>query len=222
MRLVKSALCASVAVCVAVSVLLTGEASYAQGQGFALNRFDPAERGSDWFVLDSLDLRGHLRPAVGLRRRLGLQAARPVRRERQREERHRRASGLRAPRWLARPVGPRSRRREHPDRALPDGRRADDEGHHLRGSGHLVRRHPIRRGPPPARSARRRLQQRHRVRGLSSHRLAGAVHGRRKPSASRRAFPSPATSRGSRTPGASGSTIARSPRRSTRARSAAR
>jgi outer membrane protein OmpA-like peptidoglycan-associated protein len=47
-------------------VLLTGEASFAQGKGFALNRFDPSERGSDWFVLDSLDLRGHVRPAVGL------------------------------------------------------------------------------------------------------------------------------------------------------------
>ncbi len=26
----------------------------------------PAERGSDWFVLDSIDYRGHIRPAVGL------------------------------------------------------------------------------------------------------------------------------------------------------------
>ncbi|MFO0739482.1 MAG: OmpA family protein [Labilithrix sp.] len=38
----------------------------AAAQGFALNRFEPAERGSQWFVLDHLDLRGHLRPAVGL------------------------------------------------------------------------------------------------------------------------------------------------------------
>lgn len=34
-------------------------------QGFAINRFNPAERGSQWFALDSLDLRGHLRPAIG-------------------------------------------------------------------------------------------------------------------------------------------------------------
>jgi outer membrane protein OmpA-like peptidoglycan-associated protein len=34
-------------------------------RGFALNRFDPSERGSDWFVLDSLDLRGQSRPALG-------------------------------------------------------------------------------------------------------------------------------------------------------------
>jgi outer membrane protein OmpA-like peptidoglycan-associated protein len=34
--------------------------------GFALDRFDPAERGSEWFANDSLDLRGHLRPALGL------------------------------------------------------------------------------------------------------------------------------------------------------------
>lgn len=31
----------------------------------ALDRFDPAERGSEWFVLDTLDLRGRVRPAVG-------------------------------------------------------------------------------------------------------------------------------------------------------------
>jgi OmpA-OmpF porin, OOP family len=34
--------------------------------GFSVDRFDPAERGSDWFALDSLDLRGRLRPAVGV------------------------------------------------------------------------------------------------------------------------------------------------------------
>jgi outer membrane protein OmpA-like peptidoglycan-associated protein len=36
------------------------------GQGFAINRYNPAERGSEWFATDSLDLRGHLRPALGL------------------------------------------------------------------------------------------------------------------------------------------------------------
>ncbi len=34
--------------------------------GFALDRFNPSERGSEWFALDSLDLRGHVRPAVGV------------------------------------------------------------------------------------------------------------------------------------------------------------
>jgi OOP family OmpA-OmpF porin len=34
--------------------------------GFALDRFEPSERGSEWFSQDSLDLRGHLRPAIGL------------------------------------------------------------------------------------------------------------------------------------------------------------
>jgi outer membrane protein OmpA-like peptidoglycan-associated protein len=33
--------------------------------GLALDRFDPSERGSEWFVLDTLDLRGHVRPAIG-------------------------------------------------------------------------------------------------------------------------------------------------------------
>lgn len=37
----------------------------AQTQGFSINRFDLAERGSDWFVGDSLDLRGKVRPSIG-------------------------------------------------------------------------------------------------------------------------------------------------------------
>lgn len=36
-----------------------------QQRGFALDRFDPSDRGSEWFISDSLDLRGHLRPAAG-------------------------------------------------------------------------------------------------------------------------------------------------------------
>jgi OOP family OmpA-OmpF porin len=38
----------------------------ARGDGFAVDRFDPAEQGSEWFVLDSLDLRGPMRPAFGV------------------------------------------------------------------------------------------------------------------------------------------------------------
>lgn len=57
-------------VCVAVGTLLLGVATpsaHAQNaDGFALNRFDPAERGSDWFWAESLDLRGHNRLAVGM------------------------------------------------------------------------------------------------------------------------------------------------------------
>lgn len=34
--------------------------------GFALDQFTPAQRGSDWFVLDSLDIHGDQRMAVGL------------------------------------------------------------------------------------------------------------------------------------------------------------
>ena len=63
MRFAKSALCATA---LAVTSLVTSGTASAQTQGFALNRFDPADRGSDWFVLDSIDLRGHMRPAVGL------------------------------------------------------------------------------------------------------------------------------------------------------------
>lgn len=35
-------------------------------QGFALNRFEPAEGDSDWFAMQSLDLRGHGRWATGI------------------------------------------------------------------------------------------------------------------------------------------------------------
>jgi outer membrane protein OmpA-like peptidoglycan-associated protein len=49
----------------AAGLLTIAGSAEAQG-GFALNRFDPADRGSEWFMLDSLDLRGHLRPAAGI------------------------------------------------------------------------------------------------------------------------------------------------------------
>lgn len=53
----------------AVLTLITTAATESKAQvreGFALNRFDPSERGSEWFALDTLDLRGHARPALGL------------------------------------------------------------------------------------------------------------------------------------------------------------
>jgi OmpA-OmpF porin, OOP family len=37
-----------------------------KAEGFAINRFDPSERGSEWFALDSLDLRGTNRIAAGV------------------------------------------------------------------------------------------------------------------------------------------------------------
>ncbi len=49
----------------AVLSLLLPSAALAQNAGFAINRFDPAERGSDWFAADSLDLRGHGRLMLG-------------------------------------------------------------------------------------------------------------------------------------------------------------
>src|SRR4029078_5295598 len=51
-----------------VARLTTETSAHAQAQsdGFALNHFDPSERGSDWFANESLDLRGNGRLAVGL------------------------------------------------------------------------------------------------------------------------------------------------------------
>lgn len=50
----------------AAATLAPRSAQAQTANGFALDRFNPSERGSDWFVLDSLDLRGSYRPAVGL------------------------------------------------------------------------------------------------------------------------------------------------------------
>ena len=44
----------------------TADVAAQQAEGFALNRFEPSERGSEWFVGESLDLREHQRFAAGL------------------------------------------------------------------------------------------------------------------------------------------------------------
>src|SRR5688572_21716941 len=49
-----------------LTALLTASAAAQTEEGFALNRFDPSERGSDWFWAESLDLREHNRWAVGI------------------------------------------------------------------------------------------------------------------------------------------------------------
>ncbi|MDP9034969.1 MAG: OmpA family protein [Myxococcota bacterium] len=62
-----SARCVFVAT--ALAALLSGTSSHAQTvvtPGIALNRFEPSERGSDWFASESLDLRGTVRPALGV------------------------------------------------------------------------------------------------------------------------------------------------------------
>ena len=52
--------------CVFAAAMTVSGASFGQTVGgFALNRFDPSERGSDWFSTDSLDLRGNHRFAIG-------------------------------------------------------------------------------------------------------------------------------------------------------------
>src|SRR6185369_10965806 len=45
----------------------TATPAFAQpAPGFALNRYEPSERGSEWFALESLDLRGEGRLALGV------------------------------------------------------------------------------------------------------------------------------------------------------------
>ncbi len=60
---------------VVAAALFTTTASRAQAPGYALDQFDPSERGSDWFAAESLDLRGHMRPAIGI---VGDYADRPL------------------------------------------------------------------------------------------------------------------------------------------------
>ena len=48
------------------AILATAPSVLAQSTGFSVNHFDPSERGSEWFALESLDLRGNLRPAIGI------------------------------------------------------------------------------------------------------------------------------------------------------------
>ncbi|MBX3227330.1 MAG: OmpA family protein [Labilithrix sp.] len=49
----------------ALAIEAVAGAASAQQTGFALDRYEPAERGSQFFVADTLDFRGHLRPALG-------------------------------------------------------------------------------------------------------------------------------------------------------------
>ena len=63
MRRVMNAQC--LAAGAALALAFQTNAARAQ-DGFGINRFEPAERGSEWFTGDSLDFRGHLRPAAGL------------------------------------------------------------------------------------------------------------------------------------------------------------
>jgi OOP family OmpA-OmpF porin len=54
-------------VAVAVGALSSGVArAQTNASGFAIDRFEPSERGSEWFSLDTLDLRGAVRPALGV------------------------------------------------------------------------------------------------------------------------------------------------------------
>lgn len=56
--------------------LMVSSASAQQAQQqFAIDRFEPSARGSEWFAMDSLDLRGAFRPSIGV---VGSYAYRPL------------------------------------------------------------------------------------------------------------------------------------------------
>ncbi|MDF2692668.1 MAG: outer membrane protein [Labilithrix sp.] len=56
-----------VVLAIAATSLVESALARAQSRpGFAAGRFEPAERGSRWFVVDSLDFRDRLHPAIGV------------------------------------------------------------------------------------------------------------------------------------------------------------
>lgn len=58
---------AATAALLGATLFSSGEAhAQATREGFTTNRFEPSERGSYWFANESLDLRGKVRPAIGL------------------------------------------------------------------------------------------------------------------------------------------------------------
>jgi OOP family OmpA-OmpF porin len=52
--------------CLVGATVPSARGQYFQSSGYAINQYEPSERGSEWFVLDSLDFRGHMRPAIGV------------------------------------------------------------------------------------------------------------------------------------------------------------
>jgi OOP family OmpA-OmpF porin len=58
----------SILLVIALAAMTASGVAQAQNrtETFALNRYNPSERGSDWFANESLDLRGHLRPLLGV------------------------------------------------------------------------------------------------------------------------------------------------------------
>lgn len=60
---------------VALALALAAPVSAQEDLGFAIDRFEPAERGSDWFVLESLDWGHGTRPSIGV---LADYASRPL------------------------------------------------------------------------------------------------------------------------------------------------
>jgi len=49
-----------------LALALIGASARAAQPGFALDRYEPGKAGSEWFLVDSLDLQGHLRPQFSL------------------------------------------------------------------------------------------------------------------------------------------------------------
>jgi OOP family OmpA-OmpF porin len=66
---------AVVALLAVVVLFASARSAHAQWPGYSINQLAVPERGSEWFSTDSLDLRGQLRPAIGV---VGEWAYRPL------------------------------------------------------------------------------------------------------------------------------------------------
>ena len=165
--------------------------------GFLVDRFNPSERGSEWFALDTLDLRGALRPALGIVARVRRPSLRPQ--ERRRVERNRGGVGAAhpAPRRLAggaRPLPLRPRRsRRGGERQAPRGPAAGatPSSPHQGGAGRRARR----RRSAPGGDLRIALHAGRRRTVLRALGLGRPVHGR-QPGARHRSVSPPPAKRG--------------------------
>ena len=199
---------------VAAAWLLSTSPAGAQStaSGFALDRFNPSERGSEWFALDSLDLRGQARPAIGARGRARRQSARHLQRRRvDRATTPVQYQLILHPGRVARALGPPARGLRPPDRRLPERATparsaasrtpAYDLGGHRRPA-------PRRRRAAPG-PVRRRVPPRGRGAGLRAHRQpVGLPERRQRARSSSRACRPRATSASSATRRTSASTTA--------------
>jgi outer membrane protein OmpA-like peptidoglycan-associated protein len=65
-RRLRASLLVAASSTLALGILAAGDAGAADVKGYGMNRYEPSERGSQWFSSESLDFDGKVQPAAGL------------------------------------------------------------------------------------------------------------------------------------------------------------